>query len=127
MKPNADQITSLIQKIKADDPPPRTLDFEIVTALCPGATVGHYTADDDGDIVFHAKDIGIPDKSACPFFLTDLTAARSLVPRMLSWRVTEWTRLREASARLEDGPESFGRTAEEALVLACLMRRLEKL
>lgn len=127
MIPDAEKIRALIEKIRETGAPDRALDFEIVTTLCPGATVGHYMADDDGDIVFHASDMGIRDKSVCPFFLSDLSAARSLVPRMLSWRVTEWARLREATARLEDGPESFGRTAEEALVLACLMRRIEKL
>lgn len=70
----------LSERLLAGEGPDRELDAEIVRTICPGATVGHYTADDDGDIVFHAAPFGISDKSTCPTYTASLEAALTLYP-----------------------------------------------
>mgnify|MGYP003451725942 CR=1 FL=1 len=74
------QILALADRVEALTGPDRGVDADIVLFICRGATVGHYTADDDGDIVFHAAAIGIRDKSTCPHFTASLDAAMTLVP-----------------------------------------------
>ena len=74
------QILALADRVEALTGPDRGVDAAIVLAICRGATVGHYAADDDGDIVFHAAAIGIRDKSTCPHFTASLDAAMTLVP-----------------------------------------------
>ena len=73
-------LLALADRVEAMTGPDRGVDAAIVLAICRGATVGHYAADDDGDIVFHAAAIGIRDKSTCPHFTASLDAAMTLVP-----------------------------------------------
>lgn len=64
-----------VEKLKGGD---RALDADIVRTLCPGATVGTYIQDDDGDVVFHAQALGIENKAVCPAFTKSVDAALAL-------------------------------------------------
>ena len=117
------QILALADRVEALTGPDRGVDAAIVLAICRGATVGHYAADDDGDIVFHAAAIGIRDKSTCPHFTASLDAAMTLVPKGVGgeplmtkiMNVPFATRRPPANCEIIDTLTGRGWTAEAAI------------
>lgn len=66
----------LIAQLEAATEGGRELDAAIIRHLCPNAQIGEYAGYED--IVFHAREIGIPDKEIMPFFTESIDAAMTL-------------------------------------------------
>ena len=71
-------IAELLERVERATGPDRELDADIIRTLAPGSTVGTYIYEDDGDVVFHAEALGIPNKSICPALTGSVDAALGL-------------------------------------------------